>query len=156
MEPNIYSEKLKISTRQKIGLAIWLSLTLIFVIIHMAWYFVVLVGLILCNEAWNLFNRLQTSYILTLDNLILKVRNKEVLVIPLNCLQEVHRGTFRTLLRLEVMKDVPAGKIQAIPKLGGAKEIVLIIYEAEGKRAVFIQPSLALLLVLEEGFELPN
>ncbi len=151
MQAVIHEEKLKPTRRQVIGVALWAGVLPVFAALGAAWYWLALIGANLLFEVWNLISRMQTSYVLTLDSLILKRREAEVMAVPLSGIQGVFRGTFRELLKNSALKEVPAQRIRAVPKLGGSKEVVALIYEAEGKRAVFIQPSLALQLVLEQG-----
>ncbi len=155
MQAVIHEEKLKPTRRQVIGVALWAGVLPVFAALGAAWYWLALIGANLLFEVWNLISRMQTSYVLTLDSLILKRREAEVMTVPLSGIQGVFRGTFRELLKNSALKEVPAQRIRAVPKLGGSKEVVALIYEAEGKRAVFIQPSLALQLVLEQGLGRP-
>lgn len=151
MEAVVHEEKLKATRRQVIGIALWAGVLLVFVAQGAAGYWLALIGANLLFEVWNLIGRMQTSYVLTLDSLILKRGETEVIAIPLTAIQGVFRGTFRELLKNAALKEIPAQRIQAVPKLGGSKEVVVLVYEAEGKKAVFIQPSPALRLVLEQG-----
>lgn len=160
MDTVVHVEKLTATRRQLVGMALWLGILILFAALGGAWYWLALIGANLLFEVWNLVNRLQTSYVLTIDQLLLKQRESLLIHIPLAGIKAVYRGTFRELVKSPAIKEIKQQRIQAVPKLGGAKEVTVIIFgragnkaedrEADELKAVFIQPSLTLQLVLEQ------
>jgi hypothetical protein len=170
MDTFVHEEKLTATRRQLVGIALWAGMLILFAALGGAWYWLALIGANLLFELRNLVNRLQTGYVLTIDQLLLKQRETVLIHIPLAGIKGVYRGTFRELVKSPALREIQHQRIQAVPKLGGSKEVTVIIfgtagnnaaghiaeeykpeeYKAEEYKAVFIQPSLTLQLVLEQ------
>lgn len=150
-EEILYRQKMRLSLHNFIGLLLWSGLLFFLVMYKFPWYWVALAGGLFLWEMWTLYSYQQCEYILYKDRLALNKGASTVAAVPLREIIGVSMGGFRNLVTSPELKKIGSDNIEAVPKLGRNSEIVAVVYQEQGEsRAVLIQPTLTLRLVLEE------
>lgn len=158
MEKVENTQKVLVEEKLKIPVRVWInSMGLIFVAVaftlgrpHVLLYIITL--LITFAQVKFLLNYYQTSYRLTLQGLEIAGKDKVILAIPYTEMVALKEGQFRQLINDPEIKQLNGNTdIQAYPKLGGAKQLTLLVYKQEDRtRALFFLPSLKLRMFIED------
>lgn len=150
-EEILYRQKMSLSLHNFLGLALWFVLLFFLVAYSFVWYWIALAGALLVWEIWTLYNYQSCEYVLYKDRLALNKGANTVAAVPIREITGVYMGGFRSLVTGPEMQVIASDNIEALPKLGRNSEIVAVTYQEQGEtRAVLIQPTLTLRLVLEE------
>lgn len=150
-EEILYQQKMTLGFRNLFGLGLWFVLLFSLVLFNFVWYWIAVGGAFLFWEIWTLYNYQRCEYVLFKDRLALNKGAATVVAVPIREITGVYIGGFRSLITSPELKRVPSGNIEAVPKLGRNSEIVAVTYQEQGEsKAVLIQPTLTLRMVLEE------